>query len=164
MTSPVPWGLSWVSVAFVLTLPAMRGSIVLGNPPRLLYYPFSPTQGRKSPVQRGGKTPSCPVPSGTQLSGAPTLIPRTALQLGRQPAAHCSCVCAHISAECPAMPTASGNRIPTSTAVRCRATTEIPELSALIHLGTPALTPECAERTPPGGHRRYEHNTKKTQF
>lgn len=49
----------------------------------------------------------------------------------------------HISTECPAMPAASGNRIPTSTAV------QLPSIDgntrALSHLGAPALALECTK-------------------
>ncbi|KAJ4944360.1 hypothetical protein JOQ06_012904 [Pogonophryne albipinna] len=67
------------------------------------------------------------------------------------------------------MPAASGNRIPTSTAVHCRAQPETPESSEPPHLGAPALAPECTGTAPPGGHRRRitsqsTTDTKKNQY
>lgn len=68
-----------MSVA-LLTLPAMRGSIVLGNPSWLLSHSVFPTI-QKIPRKMGEKSPSCPVPSDTQPSGAPARIPRGAVNL-----------------------------------------------------------------------------------
>lgn len=60
--------------AFVLTLSAVRGSIVLGNPSWCLSY--SPTVQKNHRLYKLGG--GHPAPSDTQPSGGPTHIPKTA--------------------------------------------------------------------------------------
>lgn len=166
MTSPVPprGSFLWVSVALVLTLPAMRGSMVLGNPSWLLsHFRLPPNKVEKSPEKKWVEflkkhTPSCSVPSDT---GAPSHITpknKPANLDNSQPLrAPVSVRTSPPSVQqCPLPPATAFPHPQRFTAEPRR---KQPSLcSALPHLGAPALAAECTERAPPGGHRRYERN------
>jgi len=151
-----PEGSAGVSVALVLTLPALRGSMVLGNPSWLIP---SLRQNKKIPgkIKRrvgGGTqraTPSRPLPPHTSP-------PKQSVNLGdRQP----------LRAPVPlrtSLPSVQQCLLPPAAAFphpqrfAARAATETAELSAPSHLGAPALATECADTPPPGGHKRQVHD------
>ena len=159
----------WVSVALVLTLPAMRGSMVLGNPSWLLSHSRLPlNKVEKSPEKKGkkkngwkkkkkkllcserhrGSQPHPPAKKTHKPANLDSSQPlRAPVSVRTSPPS---------VQQCP-LPPATAFPHPQRFSAEPRR--KQPSLcSALPHLGAPALAAECTERAPPGGHRRYERN------
>lgn len=156
VTSPVPWGLSWVSV--VLTLPAMRGSMVLGNP-WFLSHSISLTRQRISRKLWGKNSPAALLRATPSRPGLPPTSPKQPANLDdSQPLRAPVSVCTSPPSvqQCP-LPRATAFPHPQRFNANGRAATETPEHPALPHFGAPALASECTEMTPPGGHQRSQH-------
>lgn len=116
-------------------------------------------QIENSPQSGWEKTPAAlfrATPSRLEL---PPTSPRRLVNLEDSQSETALGFCAHFSAECPAMPATSDNRIPSVTAVpppnRDGNTRVLPHLSA------PALALEYTRVAPSNGHSRYcRHNTR----
>lgn len=155
----------WMSVALVLTLPAMRGSMVLGNPSWLLSHSrLPPNKVEKSPEKKWvelKKKTTHPAALFRATPGLPATCPpknKPANLDNSQPLrAPVSVRTSPPSVQqCP-LPPATAFPHPQRLAAEPRR--KQPSLcSALPHLGAPALAAECTERAPPGGHRRYDCN------
>lgn len=123
----------------VLTLSAVRGSMVLPGNPWLLSRSLSPrTKVKKNPYKngRGSTDTSTPFPATTLR---PLHIPETspAKLDNTQPRR----VTVPLRTSPPSVqqcPQPYGNRIPTSTPPRCRNAAETAELRSIRHLDTPA--------------------------